>query len=277
MYYIWRKESFYLLSCFWRLWRILSLVRTWLSAKMLRLTVRLLFPIRPTRMACLVSFIIIRLLHIPKGRCWKSMNGIRVSIWAKSNRHARLIMWLAIWMNFKWLSVKPPSADVRNWQILPESSTTEVWFISDCNVHVLLARRSVSWLIWYSNMAIIVEGNRLRLPIRMKSGLWKWSVRGRGYVVPSGWLYVYRMTVFRLMPINPVFISLTWTTKKTVSLLRMWFPSLARKVTSMVWTRISALLRLMRHLISVPVVSAKPVCGAISINLLIMGMTIFLI
>ena len=25
--------------------------------------------IRPTRMACLVSFIIIRLLHIPKGRC----------------------------------------------------------------------------------------------------------------------------------------------------------------------------------------------------------------
>ena len=34
---------------------------------------------------------------------------------------------------------------------------------------------------------------------------------------------------------------------------------------------------LMRHLISVPVVSAKPVCGAISINLLIMGMTIFLI
>mgnify|MGYP000659424284 CR=1 FL=1 len=33
--------------------------------------------------------------------------------------------------------------------------------------------------------------------------------KGRGYVVPSGWLYVYRMTVFRLMPINPVFISLT--------------------------------------------------------------------
>lgn len=30
---------------------------------------RLLFPIRPTRMACLVSFIIIRLLHIPKGLC----------------------------------------------------------------------------------------------------------------------------------------------------------------------------------------------------------------
>lgn len=33
--------------------------------------------------------------------------------------------------------------------------------------------------------------------------------KGPGYVVPSGWLYVYRMTVFRLMPINPVFISLT--------------------------------------------------------------------
>ena len=33
------------------------------------MTVRLLFPIRPTRLACLVSFIIIRLLHIPKGRC----------------------------------------------------------------------------------------------------------------------------------------------------------------------------------------------------------------
>ena len=33
--------------------------------------------------------------------------------------------------------------------------------------------------------------------------------KGPGYVVLSGWLYVYRMIVFRLMPINPVSISLT--------------------------------------------------------------------
>lgn len=40
--------------------------------------------------------------------------------------------------------------------------------------------------------------------------IWIMEMIGRlGYVVPSGWLYVYRMTVFRLMPINPVFISLT--------------------------------------------------------------------
>lgn len=30
---------------------------------------RLLFPIQPIRMVCSVSFIIIRLLHIPKGLC----------------------------------------------------------------------------------------------------------------------------------------------------------------------------------------------------------------
>ena len=33
--------------------------------------------------------------------------------------------------------------------------------------------------------------------------------KGPGYVVLSGWLYVYRMIVSRLMPINPVSISLT--------------------------------------------------------------------
>ena len=136
-----------------------------------------------------------------------------------------LLIWIPVilvWTRNSWRWEKRLSWDVRSCVIPKACSILRICRGLLCNVAVRHARRSCWWDVWQNNMAIVMEGNAWRLPIRGNSGFSRLRVQVRKIWGLYGLPGAYRTTMWRFRLIHLVFPMSISGTRIIICIVKDW-------------------------------------------------------